>query len=205
VNPPYPCLNVPPDGFCRYTPTYEARECVSGASWWASQYQRKPWPTGWGSAVDWPAMARRAGFPMGSRPQVNSVMCVPPWLNGAGGKGHVAWVTGQPINGRVSVIEMNFLIPYGFGYRDAPIGGCEFIYLTAPDPPHPPPAPVHSGEVMQLYQQKNGTIWQFLGNSKLALGTGADAQYLMGLGWKLTYEKDITTELAAAYARLPVI
>lgn len=126
-----------PNGYCKYTPSFPGRECTSGASWWASQFQGKPWPTGWGDAMYWPGMARRYGFTVNTTCAPNTVMCVPPWTNGAGGKGHVAFVTGEPVNGRVAVIEMNFLIEYGYDFRPALIAGCEYIHLEG----HPSPPP----------------------------------------------------------------
>lgn len=69
-------------------------------------------------------------------------MCIPPNRNGAGPKGHIAFVTGSPLNGKVAVIEMNFLIEHGFDYRSASTQHCEFIHLTsAPKPPPPTPQP----------------------------------------------------------------
>lgn len=204
MNPPYPCLGVVPNGFCPYTPTFPARECTSGASWWGSQYQRKPWPTGWGNAMYWPGMARRSGFTVNASCAPNTIMCIPPWTNGAGPKGHVAFVTGEPVNGRVAVIEMNFLIEYGFDYRTALVAGCEYIHLTAPDPP--PPPPTHTGVVKpMLYQLKDGTIFLVCGNTKVPLGSGADATYYAGKGIPFTYEKDITALAAANLAKLPTV
>ena len=196
----YPCLGVVANGYCPYTPSYPARECTSGASWWGSQYQHKPWPTGWGNALYWPAQARAAGFTVSATPVINSIMCIPPNRNGAGSKGHVAFVTSAPVNGQVRVIEMNFLIEFGFDYRQALTANCEYIHLVAPDPPPP------SGDSeMALYQLNNGTIYLLSGGTKTLLGTGADATYLMGEGLKLWYESKLTPAAAANIARWPIV
>jgi hypothetical protein len=72
-------------------------------------------------------------------PEPNTIMCVPPNTNGAGKRGHVAWVTGPVIADKVSVIEVNWVPEYGSDFRDARIHGCEFIHLTPKAVPDPPP------------------------------------------------------------------
>jgi hypothetical protein len=138
---PYPCLGAPIDGFCPQTPTYPARECVSGAAWWGSRFTGKPWPKGWGNADNWPAAARAAGFTVNGTPAANTIMCVPPNTNGSGKKGHVAWVNGEPASGAVAVWEVNWKPEYGFDYRMAPTANCEYIHLAGSviHPPAPPP------------------------------------------------------------------
>lgn len=203
VPPPYPCLGKPVDGFCPATPTYPARECTSGCSWWGSQYQGKAWPTGWGDALNWPAQARRAGFTVDTRCTSDSIMCVPPNVNGAAPKGHVAYVTGTPVNGHVSVVEINFLIPHGYDFRnEAPIANCAYIHLVAPDPP-PPPIPGKGG-IKSMYQRKNGTIYFIGPNGLVPLGTGADATYLESKGYTIIFEADLTVAAASAFNAIPV-
>jgi surface antigen len=116
-----------------------ARECVSGAAWWGSQVIGKPWPLDWGNADNWPSAARAAGFTVNSTCLPNSIMCIPPNTNGSGKKGHVAFVT-QLVAGGASVLEMNFLIEFGFDFRTASIAHCEYIHLAGPGP-HPAPTP----------------------------------------------------------------
>src|ERR1019366_937022 len=114
--PSYPCLNAAVDRDCPQTPTYPARECTSGGSWWGSRYTGKPWPQGWGNADNWPAAARAARFNVTIQPSANSIMCIPPNTNGAGPKGHIAYLIGLA-GPMAQVWEMKFLIEYGFDYR----------------------------------------------------------------------------------------
>ena len=67
-------------------------------------------------------------------------MCIPPNTNGSGPKGHIAYVVGEPVGGKVLVWEMNFLIEHGFDYRLAATAHCEYVHLTG-SVIHPP-APV---------------------------------------------------------------
>src|ERR1019366_1251848 len=139
--PSYPCLGAAIDRDCPQTPTYPARECTSGGSWWGSRYTGKPWPQGWGNADNWPAAARAARFNVTIQPSANSIMCIPPNTNGAGPKGHIAYVIGLA-GPMAQVWEMNFLIEYGFDYRMARTANCEYIHLLAPPPAtKPPPNP----------------------------------------------------------------
>jgi len=158
---PYPCLYVKPDGNCPYTPTYQARECVSGVAWWASQYTGKSWPRGWGNALNWPAMARAAGFTVNASCAPNTIMCVPPLTNGSGAMGHVAYVVGAVQAGRAEVWEMDFEVRFGFGTRPAPVHQCEFIHLVAAPAPDPPSLPGESDMVV-IYQfpTEIGTFYQ---------------------------------------------
>lgn len=184
-NPAYPCLNIPPDAFCKYTPSYPGRECTSGCSWWASQYTEKAWPTGWGNAMDWPAAARRAGFTVSAIPAPNSIMCIPPNHNGAGPKGHVAFVTGPAVNGTVPVIEMNFLIPYGYDFRnEVAVGGCEFIHLVGkPLPPPDPPVTHKEKPDMMMVLVPNGTVYLIFGDhTKYAMTQPGDVTMLTAAG-----------------------
>ena len=184
-NPAYPCLNRPPDAFCPATPTYPARECTSGCSWWGSQYTGNAWPTGWGNAMDWPDAARKAKYTVSAVPQPNSIMCIPPNQNGAGPKGHVAFVTGPAVNGHVPVIEMNFLIEYGYDFRnEAPVGGCQFIYLVGkPDPPPPPASSSPKEKDMYMVLVPNGTVYLVYGFvSKHAMTQPGDVSTLAAAG-----------------------
>ena len=200
---PYPCLYVKPDGNCPYTPTYQARECVSGTAWWGSQYTGKPWPRGWGNALNWPAMARAAGFTVNASCAPNTIMCVPPLTNGSGAMGHVAYVVGAVQAGRAEVWEMDFEVRFGFGTRPAPVHQCEFIHLVAAPAPDPPSLPGESD--MWLYQLTNGSIYLVQGGVKLTLGTGADAQVYMTQGVKLYHQTQFTALYQATLAKVPVV
>jgi surface antigen len=138
---PYPCSGVKVDGFCPQTPSYSARECTSGGAWWGSCVTGKPWPEGWGNADNWPTAARVAGFRVDTTPEIDSIMCVPPRTNGSGNQGHIAFVVGPVVGGKVQVIEMNFLIEHGWDTRNASVANCEFIHLASKPTPAPPPAP----------------------------------------------------------------
>ena len=185
---PYPCLGAPIDGDCPQTPTYPARECTSGAAFWGSQFTGKPWPQGWGNADNWPAAARAAGFTVDLTPAPNTIMCVPPNTNGAGSNGHVAYVTGPMVGMKVPVIEMNFLIEYGYSFRDAPISGCEFIHLVGAGP-LPPPNPPHRKGVpdMAMIRTPDGSIYLLLaGGMFIPLGNGGDVAILQSAGIGIT-------------------
>lgn len=197
-NPPYPCLGVPADGFCPQTPTYPARECTSGCSWWGSQYQGKPWPTGWGNAMNWPTAARAAGFTLSAIPRPNSIMCIPPNHNGAGPMGHVAFVTGPLSNGTVPVIEVNWKPPYDYDYRPAPVAGCEFIYLVPKPTPAPDPPAAKGIPDMWLYEAPNGTIYLVTGSTSIAFSFIADVNYFEGKGAPLVQSSGLTANAIAA-------
>ena len=154
---PYPCLGAAIDAECSFTPTYPARECTSGAAFWGSQYTGKPWPLWWGSAMNWPAAARAAGFQVDTNCVPNSIMCIPPRTNGSGSYGHVAYVTGDAFGGMVEVSEVNWKPEHGWDYRSAPIAHCQFIHLVPPTPD--PPIPTYEEIEMLLIAVPNGTIY----------------------------------------------
>lgn len=198
--PPYPCFSVPPDGNCPQTPTYPARECTSGASFWGSWYTGKPWPIGWGDAMNWPTRARMAGYTVNTICTENSIMCLPPNHNGAGPKGHVAYVVGPIVQGHAEVWEMNFLIPHGFDYRPALVTGCEYIHLV-PKPVPPAPDPPFVGDAqMWLFQASNGTIYLVNGWSPIALSFSADVTYLESKGVPLVLSSKLTPSGASEIA-----
>jgi surface antigen len=201
---PYPCLGNTPNSGCRYTPTYPARECTSGVSWWASRYMGKAFWLNWGDAYRWPAAARAAGLSLSVLPTPNSIMCVPPNVNNAGPKGHVAFVTGIAVGGMVDVIEVNWKPEYGSDTRPAPIVGCEFIRLPAPTPP---PPPIHHilGDEPMLYFRNDGSIFLLSGGVLIALGSGPDSVYLTGRGVPSFNEKNISPAFAATLRKLPFV
>jgi hypothetical protein len=142
----YPCFGNTPNAACAATPTYPSRECTSYVAWMGSQVLGKEWPTSWGDAMFWPDHAAAMGWTVNRSPAVGSVMCLSSEVNGAGSMGHVAWVIGVERN-TVEVSEFNFLTPYGYDERDAPIAGAQFIHL--PEPPQPPaPVPVPTEDDM---------------------------------------------------------
>lgn len=203
MTPPYPCLGAIPDGNCPQTPTYQARECTSGASWWGSQYQGKPWPTGWGNAMNWPAAARKAGFTVNTTPAIYSIMCLGPNVNGAGPVGHVAYVVGPVVQGHAEVFEMDFRIRFGFDFRPALVTGCEYIHLTPK--PVPPAPPIGVEDMPWLYQAANGTIYLVCGGSRLALSAIADVQAFQAKGAQLILASSLTVNGNSEVAKLPVL
>jgi surface antigen len=198
----YPCLGVPADGKCPQTPTYPARECTSGCSYWGAEYTGKPWPTGWGDAMDWPAHARADGYDVDDRATPNSIMCIPPNTNGSGNKGHVAFVTGVTAQG-AQVIELNFLIEHGYDFRTAPTRGCEYIHLVPAHPPQPDPPPTGGIPRMWLYQGTNGTIYLVAGNTLVALSNIADVEVFQKAGAPLIHQSSLTASAQADIAKLP--
>jgi surface antigen len=133
----YPCFAQAPDSACPATPHYPARECTSYADWRASLILGHTLPD-WGNGGQWAGNAKAAGFVVNGTPAVNSIMALAPNTNGAGPKGHVAFVVSvEPVT--VVVQEYNFKLPpndHQYDERDARIAGAQFIHL--PIPPTPP-------------------------------------------------------------------
>ena len=78
--------------------TYPIGECTWGAKALA------PWAGNWwGNGGDWAASARRAGFRVGSTPQVGAIAC---WTDG--GYGHVGVVTHVDSHKRIQIQESNY-------------------------------------------------------------------------------------------------
>lgn len=78
--------------------TYPIGECTWGAKALA------PWAGNWwGNGGDWAASARRAGFRVGTTPQVGAIAC---WTDG--GYGHVGVVTHVNSHTRIQVQEANY-------------------------------------------------------------------------------------------------
>jgi hypothetical protein len=89
-------------------------------------------------------------------------MCIPPNTNDAGPKGHVAFVTGTPVNGKVSVIEVNWKPEYGWDSRDAAVANCEYIHIAAPAPKPPIPQPIPQEDptdMLYLFNTGAPGIW----------------------------------------------
>lgn len=202
--PPYPCLGVPPDGFCPQTPTYSARECTSGAAWWGSQYTGKPWPTGWGNAMNWPTRARMAGLTVDTTYANNAIMCLGPNVNGAGPVGHVAYTIGPALRSHAEVWEMDFRIRYGFDHRPALITGCEYIHLTPkPVPPAPDPPTTKGVPKMFVWYRANGSIQLCNMVSCTSFGDGADVTLYLDAGFPAIHETACTIAWAAKINGLP--
>lgn len=159
----YPCVGNPPNSQCVATPTYPSGECTSGCAWWGSQYMGRPFYIGWGNADNWPAAARAAKLTVDTHPLADTIMCIPPNVNGAGKEGHVAYVLSVEAS-TCNVKEFNFLRPFAYDERDAVIQGCEFIHLL----PKPQPKPPTPGAVMKatFFQGPDSTYWLFVPTGK---------------------------------------
>lgn len=130
----YRCATFTPNSFCPYTPTFPSRQCTSYVADRGSRVLGRPFPIGWGDAMDWPAMARAYGWVVDTIAEVGSILCLGPNAQGASPKGHVAWVEAlQP--GSVTVSEYDW-IPYAYDVRT--FRNAEFIHLPKPTPPSPP-------------------------------------------------------------------
>jgi len=70
---------------------YGMRECVSFTGWRGAQ--RGVPLLHFGNADTWPRDAAIAQLPVDGRAAVGAVVCLPPYVGGAGSVGHVAWVT----------------------------------------------------------------------------------------------------------------
>jgi hypothetical protein len=159
----YPCFKQSPNTGCSATPHYPARECTSYCSWRASMIGHAL--PDWGNGDQWAGYARAAGFTVNGTPAINSIMALGNYVNGAGPKGHVAWVIGVETQ-TVAVAEYNFLVTYGYDERDARIAGAQFIHLSAPPSPPPPAPPILQGETdMMLISAPNGVY--LLGNGAM--------------------------------------
>src|SRR5689334_1879204 len=113
------------------TNTYPPCQCT----WWAKN-ERPDLPNYLGDAQYWPAHARAAGFPTGSTPVVGAIVAFQPWVQGAYGSGHVAYVDAVYSPTSYHVSEMNFGGPAcTVTYRTAYTGtGVEFIYYKGQNP-----------------------------------------------------------------------
>ncbi|KXT77976.1 LysM peptidoglycan-binding domain-containing protein [Streptococcus sp. DD13] len=79
---------------------YPVGQCTWGVqkvSGWAGDW--------WGNAADWATNAVKEGYTVGQVPTVGSIAV---WTQGAGGYGHVAYVTDVAADGRIQVLEANY-------------------------------------------------------------------------------------------------
>lgn len=192
---PYPpvCANGAIDGSCPYTPSYENRECTSGAAWWGRGVLRKVWPTGWGSALNWPGHARGLGWRVDFKPAINSIMALAPFVNGAGRAGHVAFVVSvDAVHGEVIVWQYNGEarpLDHRFSVGTYPISGAAFIHIPAAAV-SPPPHPSLKGEPVFIAQGPAGQGDYLVFDNAATMPIGAAST---------------VTELEARIANLPVV
>jgi surface antigen len=111
-----------------------ACNCTSYVAWaLEANGQRTDWfVAGAMDAWNWPHVARLAHLPIGRLPRVGAVAV---WPRLAPPFGHVAYVTGVRVDGRIDVSEYNFgaregYAPFTFDLRDGVHpDGAEFIYV----------------------------------------------------------------------------
>ena len=97
--------------------TVSYNEGASGqCTWWAidrfhtfsGYYPNLVAPGNNGDAQYWASNAVYNGWTVTATPRINSIAVFPPWTNGAGSVGHVAWVTAAS-GGQITVTEMNYV------------------------------------------------------------------------------------------------
>ena len=87
---------------------YPGGQCTWYAEQEAAQYTGL-WLKSFGNAMNWAGNAAASGWAVGATPRIGSVIVFQPGVDGAGGVGHVAFVTNYyPSTGRVVISEMNF-------------------------------------------------------------------------------------------------
>jgi surface antigen len=97
--------------------TVSYNEGASGeCTWWAinefhaytGYYPNFVAPGNNGDAQYWAANAAYNGWTVTATPRTNAIAVFPPWKNGAGSVGHVAWVTAVS-GAQITMSEMNFV------------------------------------------------------------------------------------------------
>lgn len=122
---------------------FPAGQCT----WWAAKKRPDLYPKVHGNAGDWLAEAQAGGIPTGSTPAVGAIAVFLPYVAGAGGYGHVAYVESVNGDGTITISEYNWSIPLGGpDYRRIPASNVSgFIYggpvKTPGYAPAPPTAP----------------------------------------------------------------
>lgn len=113
---------------------YPGGQCTWYAEQEAAQYTGL-WLKSFGNAMYWAGNAAASGWAVAATPRIGSVIVFQPGVDGAGGVGHVAFVTNYyPSTGRVVISEMNFA---GLGHVDTRTitnginnPGIRYIYLN---------------------------------------------------------------------------
>ena len=120
VLPAGPSGQLLPPGTMAPISTYDNSYASGQCTWYVSS--RRQVPNNWGDARNWYHRAQANGWSVGDMPAVASIA----WTS-AGPHGHVALVEAIQ-NGQVLVSEMNYLGPYRFSKRWAPISSFRYIY-----------------------------------------------------------------------------
>jgi surface antigen len=98
-------------------------------TWWAAHMRPDVGNSISGNAWYWAEAAADAGYRVDGYPTVGSVAVFQPWVQGAWGLGHVAYVTAVGSNGWFQVSEMDFPYYGEVTYRWAHTGwGVSFIH-----------------------------------------------------------------------------
>jgi surface antigen len=181
---------------------YEFRNCTSFCAWRISNDLRLKVPL-WGSGGEWGAKARAQGVLVDGHPRPHDLACFLPNQNGAGPKGHIAFVTRLTL-GTVDLEEYNFDRPLAYGQRFGvnPSGLLFIHYATTPLPPAPSSP---GGPPMWLYQATNGTVYLVAGNTLVPLGAPADIHVFTSKGAPVITQASLTAAAQAEIAKLPKV
>jgi surface antigen len=178
----YPYANAGVDQVDRWN--FYTRECTSFVAWRINNDAGVPFTNQyggvqWGNAAHWRDAALATGVPVDGTPTVGSVAVFPPYNQGAGGMGHVAWVIG--VSGGTIQVEdyndadaYNGYRPYLYSQRSFSTAGVSFLHFGNRGTP-PPGTPETwgnpaSGKYLDLYhsQTADGTklqIWPYNGTN----------------------------------------
>jgi surface antigen len=110
------CGSTPPPTGGTWGRTVSYNEGATGeCTWWAINefhtftgvYPNLVAPGNNGNAEYWAGNAAYNGWTVSATPRVDTIVVFPPYTNGSGSVGHVAWVTSVS-GGQITVSEMNF-------------------------------------------------------------------------------------------------
>jgi surface antigen len=81
-------------------------------TWFAAEQAFRTWGV-WvpwlGDAGEWTAGARRSGWSVSTQPEADTILVMPPYVQGSGSYGHVGWVIAVDADdGAVTVRSMNW-------------------------------------------------------------------------------------------------
>ena len=132
-----------------YTDPFPRGECT----WWASLKRPDLWPAVNGNAGDWLRAAQRHRIPTGSTPAVGAIAVFFPYVGGAGGYGHVAYVEAVHGDGTIRISEYNYGgYHVGPHYRTiSPRSVSGFIYGGPVRTPGYQPTPTGGGTGYNVY------------------------------------------------------